>query len=206
MKIILNLEQRKFICEKSGNSKEFTFDGILESNEWIQSKQIRLVHNVINEHGNPLEDLLNRDVFLEMLKRGDGEWVKQQKEYDLNIAIHKLYGLLLGKTEDEVKLEVDNLHKQSNVLYSGIKDWNHERSTKINILEDELAKAQSENEKSKLTKKIEKLRSEPKPYRVPVELKKMYYAARDESKQNIKFSNVNQDVVKEAYGEDFKIL
>ena len=171
MKIILNLEQRKFICEKSGNSKEFTFDGILESNEWFQSKQIRLVLNVINVHDN------------------------------LNIAIHKLYGLLLGKTEDEVKLEVDNLHKQSNVLYSGIKDWNHERSTKINILEDELAKAQSENEKSKLTKKIEKLRSEPKPYRVPVELKKMYYAARDESKQNIKFSNVNQDVVKEAYGE-----
>lgn len=206
MEITLLPEQRKFVCQKNGSSKEFAFDEILASNEWVQFKQIRLVHNVLNENGFPLEDLLNRDVFVESLKRGDEEWVKNQSEYNLNVAIHKLYAILLGKQENEVELEIVNLHQQSNLLYAGINEWNHERSTKINILEEELSKVSSNAEAVKIKKKIEKLRSEPKPYRVPDEIKKMYFAARDESKPEITLANVTPEVVKEAYGDNLTII
>lgn len=206
MKITLLPEQRKFVCQKDDSSKEFTFDEITESNEWVQFKQIRLVHNVLNENGFPLEDLLNRDAFVESLKRGDEEWVRSQSNFELNVAIHKLYGLLEGKSEQEVDLEISNLMAQARQLYSQIKEWNHERSTKINLLEDALALAESEAEVSKIKRKIEKLRSQEKPLRVPEELKKMVFAAKDKNKPEITFANVSPDAVKKAYGDNLKII
>lgn len=206
MNISIQPELGKFICQIEGGSKEFSFKEIRESEEWVKFKQIRLIHNTLNEYDIALESLLTRDAFVESLKRGDEEWVTRQQHHNLNLSIYKLYGLIEGKEEAEIEGEISNLMQQARKLYSRIKEWNHDRSTKINLLEEALDTSSSEQEKAKILKKIGKLRTESKPFKVADEIKKMVIAARDKSKPEITLANVTPELVEQEYGKDFKVV
>lgn len=58
---------------------------------------------------------------------------------------------------------------------------------------------------AKYAEQLEKSR-EPKPFLVSQEMKKMLFAARDQSKPKIKLSNVTPQMVKKEYGDSLKII
>lgn len=206
MKITVKNDFSGFIFESNGVEQEVYFDDIRETSEWKVDRQIKVTHITKNEFGNCYEDLLNRDAFLEMVKRGDAEWVRNNQYFDLNKSIHQIYALMDGKTFDESEREVENILKQCERIHSQIKEWSEERSIKINMLEEAMLNAKGEAEHLKIKKKIEKLRIEKKPINAVGELKKMYFAARDKSKPEISFANVTPETVKDAYGDSLNVI
>ena len=205
MKITLLPDQQKFLFENGGPESEYTFQEILDSKEWKEKKNIQIVHREKNEYGHVLVDCLTRNVFLETMKEGDEEYQRHRGAWDLNTAIHKLYALLDGRDLEEAEEEIANISAQHTAMATANREFNNEQVEKIYALEQALPEAKTEVEIEKISKEIEKLKANGKLYSIPKELKKMYYAARDESKPAIKFSNVTPDVVKEAYGEELTI-
>lgn len=70
----------------------------------------------------------------------------------------------------------------------------------VNDLQTDFDDYQRDNKK-----KLEEVKANRKLYSIPKELKKMYFAARDESKPAIKFSNVTPELVNDSYGDTLTI-
>lgn len=205
MKITLLPEQQQFIFQNGGVESAYTFQEILDSKDWKEKKLIKIVHREKNEYGYTVVDCLTRNVYLETMKEGDEEYQRYRGAWDLNTTIHKLYALLDGRELEEAEEEITNISAQHTAMANANREFNNEQVEKIYALEQALPEAKTEAEVEKINKKIEKLKANRKLYSIPKELKKMYFAARDESKPAIKFSNVTPELVKEAYGEDLTI-
>lgn len=205
MKITLLPEQEKFLFEVDGVEQEVLFSDVLESKCWKESKMVKIIHKAVSEHGQRSETTLNRNVFLETMKEGDEEYQRYRGAWDLNTTIHKLYALLDGKALEEAELEIEHISALHTAMAKANRDFNNEQVEKIYALEQALTEAKTESEVEKINKKIEKLKANRKLYSIPKELKKMYFAARDESKPEITFANVTPEAVKEAYGDSLII-
>jgi len=205
MKITLLPEQEKFLFEFDGAEQEVRFSDVLGSDAWKESKMVQVIHKAVNEHGQHAITTLNRNVFLETMKEGDEEYQRSRGAWDLSTTIHKLYALLDGKALEEAELEIEHISAQHTAMAKANRDFNNEQVEKIISLEQALAEAKTEAEVEKINKKIEKLKANRKLYSIPKELKKMYFAARDESKPEITFANVTPEAVKQAYGDDLII-
>lgn len=205
MKITLLPEQEKFLFEFDGVEQEVRFSDVLGSDAWVKSKMVQVIHKAVNEHGQRSVTILNREVFLETMKEGDEAYHKERGAWELNTTIHKLYALLDGKDLEEADREIKNISAAHDRIRGEILDWNNERAEKVFALQESLKETDSESDKTKIEKKILKLKEALPPTSVPAELKKMYFAARDESKPEITFANVTPDAVKQAYGDDLTI-
>lgn len=201
MKITLLPEQQKFLFEYEGVEQEVLFSDVLSSDIWKGHKCISIVHTALNEHGQRSVTTLNRNVFFETMKEGDEDYQRHRGAWELNTTIHKLYALLDGRELEEAEAEITNISAQHTAMATANREFNNEQVEKIYALEQALPEAKTEAEVEKINKKIEKLKANRKLYSIPTELKKMYYAARDESKPAIKFSNVTPEAVKSAYGD-----
>lgn len=201
MKITLLPDQNKFLFEYEGVEQDVLFSEVLSSDAWKESKNIQVIHKAVNDKGQHAVTTLNREVFLETMKEGDEAYHKERGAWDLNTTIHKLYALLDGRELEEAEDEITNISAQHTAVALANREFNNEQVEKIYALEQALTEAKTEAEVEKINKKIEKLKANRKLYSIPKELKKMYFAARDESKPAIKFSNVTPDVVKQAYGD-----
>lgn len=205
MKITLLPEQQKFLFEYDGVEQEVLFSEVLKSDAWKDHKYISVVHTAVNEHGQRSITTLNREVYFETMKEGDEAYQKDRGAWELNTTIHKLYALLDGKELAEAEEEIANISAQHTAMATANREFNNEQIEKIYALEQALTEAKTEAEVEKINKKIEKLKANRKLYSIPKELKKMYFAARDESKPEITFANVTPKAVKAAYGDDLII-
>jgi len=205
MKITLLPDQHKFIFEFDGVEQEVLFSDVLESKAWANDKLITIVHKAVNDKGKYAVSTLNREVFLETMKEGDEEYQRYRGAWDLNTTIHKLYALLDGRELNEAELEITNISAQHDAMAKANREFNNEQVEKISALEQALVEAKTEVDIEKITRKIEKLKANRKLYSIPQELKKMYFAARDESKPEITLANVTPEVVKESYGNSIII-
>ena len=205
MKITLLPEQQKFLFEYDGVEQEVLFSEVLDSDAWKENKLVQITHKAVNEHGQRSVTTLNRNVFFETMKEGDEEYHKHRGAWDLNTTIHKLYAILDGKELEEAELEIEHISAQHTAMAKANREFNNEQVEKILALEQALPEAETEAEVEKINKKVEKLKANRKLYSIPKELKKMYFAARDESKPEITFANVTPEAVKQAYGDDLTI-
>lgn len=205
MNITLLLDQQKFIFEYDGVEQEVTFDEVLDSSSWRNHKAIAITHTAVNEHGHHSITILNREVFFETMKEGDEEYQKNRGAWELNTTIHKLYAILDGKELEEAEAEITNISAQHTAMARANREFGNAQVEKIYALEQEREKTETAEEIEVINQKIEELKAESKVYSIPQEMKKMYFAARDKSKPNIKFSNVNINAVKAAYGNDLRI-
>lgn len=205
MKITLLPEQNKFLFECDDIEQEVTFDAVKDSGSWKEHKLVTIRHKAVGENGSYSVTTLNRNVYLENMKHGDEAYLKSCGIWDLNTTIHKLYALLDGKAEEEVETEIENVSRQRNKLDQLKREWSNEQVEKYAALEQALVDVETESEREKVEKKMLKIKQQKPPFLVSQEMKKMYFAARDESKPAIKFSNVTPELVKEAYGEDLTI-
>ena len=205
MKITLLPEQQKFLFEYDGVEQEVLFSEVLDSDAWKENKLVQITHKAVNEHGQRSVTTLNRNVFFETMKEGDEEYHKHRGAWDLNTTIHKLYAILDGKELEEAELEIEHISAQHTAMAKANREFNNEQVEKIFALEQALPEAKTEAEVEKINKKVEKLKANRKLYSIPKELKKMYFAARDESKPEITFANVTPEAVKQAYGDDLTI-
>lgn len=205
MKITLLPDQQKFLFEYDGIEQEVFFNEVLKSDAWKEGKTIQVIHKAVNEHGQRSVTTLNRSVYLENMKHSDEDYLKAYDLWELNTTIHKLYALLDGKELAEAEEEIANISAQHTAMATANREFNNEQVEKIYALEQALTEAKTEGEVEKINKKIEKLKANRKLYSIPKELKKMYFAARDESKPEITFANVTPEAVKAAYGDDLII-
>lgn len=205
MKITLLPNQQKFFFECNGVEQEVCFSDVFESDAWVKSKMVQVIHKAVNEHGQRSVTILNREVFLETMKEGDEAYHKERGAWDLSTTIHKLYALLDGKALEEAELEIEHISAQHTAMAKANREFNNEQVEKIYALEQALHEAKTEAEVEKINKKIEKLKANRKIYSIPKELKKMYFAARDKSKPEITFANVTPEAVKQAYGDNLTI-
>lgn len=205
MKITLLPEQSKFTFEFDGIEQDVTFKEIKESDAWKANGVISITHKAISDKGERSVTTLNRDVYLENMKHGDEEYLKAYGLWDLNTSIHKLYALLDGKSEEAADTEIENVSSQRAKLDSLKREWSNEVVEKYSSLETALLEAKTTLEKEKIEKKMAKLKQEKPPFLVSQEMKKLFFAARDESKPEITFANVTPEAVKAAYGDDLII-
>lgn len=214
MKITINEDQGYFTFQNGDQEYQYTFQEILESKEWKESKTIKLIHKSLNEYGYETSDTLTREIILENLKSGDENYHQQRGFWDLNTTIHKLYALLDGKSSIEAEEEIKNLSKQHDNLRQKWLQENNENVEKVFALEKEMklnkydfskTKAERDMVVAKIEKKLKKQREFVPTTNIPKELKKMYFAARDQSKPEITLANVTPEAVKEAYGDSLII-
>lgn len=205
MKITLLPDQHKFIFEYDGVEQEVLFSDVLASSAWLERKSITIVHTATDENGNHSVTTLNRKVYLDNMKHSDEEYLKTYGLLDLNTSIHKLYALLDGKTEKEVDDEIANVSTQRTALDLEKRAWSNDQVLKYAALEETLATIEDEAELADIKAELESIKKEPPPFLVSKEMKKLYYAANDESKKAIKLSNVTPAKVKAAYGDDLTI-
>lgn len=189
MKITLLEGEGKFLFDWEGQEQEVTFQSILESQSWINNKIICIEHEAVDERGNHSITVLNRDVFTETMKEGDEAYHKHRGYWDLNTTIHRLYCLLDGKTMEEAEAEVNNISEQRTRLDRQYLDWN----------DDKIVRHVAALEAGKL-EEAQTILAEQQPTTTLQEMKKMYFAARDTSKPDIKLSNVTPNVVMSEYG------
>lgn len=189
-----------------GNKEqEITLASIKKSEAWKNDKVVRLVSDFTNEKGESFIFCANRDAFVETMKEGDEEYQRDRGAWNLNTTIHKLYGLLDGKDLAELEQEITNISSAHSKMAEENQDWRNEQVVKIAALEEALNTADCQIEREKILKKIAKLNGEEQPNNIAQELKKMYFAAKDEEKPDITLANVTPDVVKEAYGDNLTI-
>ena len=205
MKITLLPDQQKFTYEFDGIEQEVLFSDVLDSNSWKEHKLVTVIHKAVDENGNHSVTSLNRDVYLENMKHGDEAYLKSCGIWDLNTTIHKLYALLDGRAEEEVETEIENVSLQRNNLDQLKRDWSNEQVEKYAALEQAIVDAETPAEKEKIEKKMLKIKQQKPPFLVSQEMKKMYYASRDESKPEVTLANVTPEAVKESYGDDLII-
>ena len=205
MKITLLPDQQKFTYEFDGIEQEVLFSDVLDSNSWKEHKLVTVIHKAVDENGNHSVTSLNRDVYLENMKHGDEAYLKSCGIWDLNTTIHKLYSLLDGRAEEEVETEIENVSLQRNNLDQLKRDWSNEQVEKYAALEQAIVDAETPAEKEKIEKKMLKIKQQKPPFLVSQEMKKMYYASRDESKPEVTLANVTPEAVKESYGDDLII-
>lgn len=205
MTITLHPEKESFTFEFSGIEQEVTFKSVKESPSWAESGLVVVEHKAVNEKGEHSFTTLNRDVYLENMKHGDEEYMKVYGLWDLNTTIHKLYCLLDGKTEEAADTEIDNISEQRTKLDNLKRDWSNGIVEKYADLEQALVDTETDTEREKVEKKMAKLKQQKPPFLVSQEMKKLYFAARDESKPEITFANVTPEAVKQAYGDDLTI-
>lgn len=190
----ITLLENKFLFDWEGQEQEVAFKTILESHDWINHKVIRVDHESVDDKGNHAFTVLNRDVFTETMKEGDEAYHKWRGLWDLNTTIHKLYALLDGKTIDEAEAEVSNVSAQRTKLDKEYLAWNDDK-----IVRHVAALEAGKHEEAQA------ILEEKQPTTTLQEMKKMYFAARDERKPSIKLSNVTPELVREEYGDDLVI-
>ncbi len=205
--ITINETERLFTLNDEFTDTECTFDEVLKSEDWIQKRVITITHNTVTEDGKNLSSCLSRGAFTDNMIHGDRDYMKSRIEgvYEYNTAIHKLYNLLEGKTIEEAEAEIENICEQRTKLDQLKREWNNEQVEKYAALEQALVGVETESEREKVEKKMLKIKQQKPPFLVSQEMKKMYYAARDESKPSIKFSNVTPELVNDSYGDTLTI-
>ena len=205
MKITLLPEQQKFLFEYDGVEQEVLFSEVLSSDSWKDHKSVSVVHTAVNEHGKRSVSTLNRSAYLDNMKHSDEDYLKAYDLWDINTSIHKLYALLDGKTEKEVDDEITNISTQRTALDLEKRAWSNNQVLKYAALEETLADVKTEEEAATIKDQLQNIKKEPPPFLVSKEMKKLYYAANDESKKTIKLSNVTPAKVKAAYGDELVI-
>lgn len=204
MNITLLPSQEKFIFEYDGVEQEVTFNEIKNSDSWKEHKLITITHLAVNEHGIHPVTTLNRTSFLDNMKHADEEYMRYYNLWDINTTIHKLYSLLDGKSEDVIDTEIENVSEQRKQLDQAKRDWNNSQVEKYAALEEALPLAETDIDREKIEKKMQKIKSQKPPFLVSQEMKKLYFAARDKSKPEITLANVDQE--KAAYCDELKII
>lgn len=210
MKITLQQNQNKFLFEYEGIEQEVLIEVVKGSASWKEYGLITIVHKAVNDKGQHDVTTLNRDVFFETMKEGDEEYHKERGAWELNTTIHKLYALLDGKDVVEAEAEIRNISNQFNLLRKAWLEEHNDNVVKVAEIEKDILRNKYDFSKNKQQRKmiVDALNlrrhdqvMRPVSISIPREMKKMYFAARDESKPAIKFSNVTPDVVKQEYGD-----
>ena len=168
--------------------QEVTFESVLNSESWLTNKTISIVHDSVTEYGTHPVTCLNREAFTGKITTGAEEYYRANGLWDYATAIHKLYAILDGKTEEEAELEVTNLSTQRDIVDAQKREWNNDMVVRF-------AAAEEIGDKEAM----KAIKAEKCPIISSQEMKKLLFAARDESKPSLKLSNVTPEEVKKAY-------
>lgn len=206
MRITINEKKKSFTFEVEGLKQEVKFSDVTESDIWKESGIISIKHEVVNEYGNHPVTTLNKEAFTANMLHGDDEYMKYRGAYELNTAIHKLYAILEGKTEKDAELEIDNVCQQRRSLDDAKRQWANEQVERIYQLEIEAASLEDREEVKSKLEEIKAIKMEEPPFLVSREMKKIFFAARDESAPNLTLKNVTPAKVEEHYGDSLKVV
>jgi len=214
MRIIINEKEKNFVFEMDGYEQVVTFKEITDSLDWKEKGIINIKHSEKNVYGFFNNTCLTRGQFLEMMKNGREHYYRSKGVWDYNTGVHKLYAILDGKSLAEAEAEIENLSKQHEAIWRATLEWNNERVKRyyqeecnLEALKCIAYPGKDVMDKMKIQKrKMKQIDNEQPPFELPKEMQRLYDAALDESLPHIKLSNVSPDLVKQEYGEDFKVL
>lgn len=194
MNITIKEKSRSFTFEYEGEEFNVKFSDILDSVDWQQFGFITI------KHGNS-STTLNRAVFLETMKEGSEGYHKKRGVWELNTQIHRLYKILDGGHVSEADKEIENLSKLHTDMWHELLDWNNKKVERIAAVEHEVEQLSAgfypdEATMKKiqdLKRKVDRMNKEEPPFHLRDEMERLYQDARDDSKPEIKFSNIKRN-------------